>query len=134
MLVFEPHYEGSPVVMGQGGAPSSLGSHEMRARVGHHLAPQVLADGRNVFEALGPEHTLLALGGADPALVAGIRAQADAAKVPLRVIADSGPRAREAYGASLILLRPDQFVAWAGDDAPPSILFARLTGQYRGAE
>ena len=134
VLAFEPHYEGSPVVMGQGGAPSSLGSHEMRARVGHHLAPQVLADGRNVFEALGPEHTLLALGGADPALVAGIRAQADAAKVPLRVIADSGQRAREAYGASLILLRPDQFVAWAGDDALPSILFARLTGQYPGAE
>jgi len=125
VTAFEPHYEGSPVVMSQGGAPSSLGSHEMRARAGHHLAPQPLSDGRNVYDALGPEFALLALAGADPA---GLAAQAQAAGVPLRVIRDAGGQARAAYGASLILVRPDQFVAWAGE-VPPQGLFAQVTAR-----
>ncbi len=38
--------------------------------------------------------------------------------MPLKVIADSRSDGREAYGASLVLVRPDQFVAWAGEQAP----------------
>ena len=48
---FEPNYEGSPIVFGpEGGMSSAIGSHAYAARAGHHLAPQVLSSGKNVFE------------------------------------------------------------------------------------
>ena len=51
---YEPNYEGSPVVLGPpGGVCSAHGTHTFKARAGHHLAPQPLSSGRNVFEELG---------------------------------------------------------------------------------
>jgi 4-hydroxyisophthalate hydroxylase len=41
-------------------------------------------------------------------------AAAERASVPLRVV-DVGTDVRDAYGADLVLVRPDQYVAWAGD-------------------
>ena len=71
---FEPHYEGSPVVVGPPGAViSAHGEHTFTARAGHHLPPQELSSGRNVFEELGRGFTLLAWD-ADPAAVAALRA------------------------------------------------------------
>src|SRR5581483_6067548 len=62
--VFEPNYEGSPIVWGAPGATcSAVGSHAFAARAGHHLAPQPLSSGRNVFEELGEGFTLLCLDG-----------------------------------------------------------------------
>ena len=54
-LVYEPGYEGSPVVIGPpGGKTTAHGQHSFKARSGHHLPPQQLSSGRNVFEELGP--------------------------------------------------------------------------------
>ena len=38
--------------------------------------------------------------------------------LPLKIIRDSRTGGRERYEAAHILIRPDQFVAWAGSDAP----------------
>jgi 4-hydroxyisophthalate hydroxylase len=109
---FEPNYEGSPIVDGPaGGVTSAAGGHAMKARPGHHLSPQVLSSGSNIFEELGEGFTLLALD-ADDAEVAGFKTGADALGLPLRIVRDIGGNVAEAYEASLILVRPDQFVAW----------------------
>ena len=113
---FEPHYEGSPVVVGtdearvRGG--SAVGRHDYRARAGHHLAPAVLSDGRNVYEQLGEGYTLLAFGAA-PQAVQAFRDVAADEGLPLQVIEDQAEGERQRYAATLILVRPDQFVAWA---------------------
>src|SRR5580658_9403231 len=53
---YEPNYEGSPIVFGPpGGVSSASGDHTFKARAGHHLPPQLLSSGRNVFEELGPD-------------------------------------------------------------------------------
>ena len=111
---FEPNYEGSSIVSGGLGAPSAVGSHVFTARAGHHFAPQPLSDGGNVFEALGPDFTLVTL----DADAAPFETAAAALGIPLKVIRDTRSGGRERYGASLILVRPDQFVAWAADTAP----------------
>ncbi|MPZ48008.1 MAG: monooxygenase [Dehalococcoidia bacterium] len=115
---YEPHYEGSPVVIGPPGAASSIhGRYSYKAEAGHHLPPQPLSSGRNVFEELGLDLTLLALD-ADEKSVSAIEAAAKAQKAPLKVIRDSFGGGREAYESRLVLVRPDQYVVWAGDEAP----------------
>lgn len=56
---FAPHYEGSPVIAGSiGRGCSAIGEHRHEAR-GHHLSPQDLISGRNVFASLDQWFTLL---------------------------------------------------------------------------
>lgn len=129
---YEPHYEGSPVVWGpEGGTTGVYGHHAFDARPGHHLAPAALSSGRDVFEELGPGCTLVALGG-DPRAVAGLRDAAGGLGIPLRVIADDYDGPRAAYKRRLILVRPDQYVAWAGDEPPadPVTVLRRVAGVH----
>jgi 2-polyprenyl-6-methoxyphenol hydroxylase-like FAD-dependent oxidoreductase len=127
---YEPSYEGSEIVCGPaGGVSGAAGRHEFAARPGHHLAPQRLAAGGDVYETLGRGFNLLAFDAPDGDVTALAQA-AEAQRVPLTVIRDTFLDGREAYGSRLILVRPDQFVAWTGDAAPrdPNALWRKLSG------
>jgi 4-hydroxyisophthalate hydroxylase len=118
VLTYEPHYEGSPIVCGPpGGVSSARGSHTFKARAGHHLPPQLLSSGRNVFAELGSDFTLLAFDAAD-ATAAAFAQAAKALQLPLKIVRDSYDQGRRAYEAKLILIRPDRYIAWAGDVLP----------------
>lgn len=131
---FEPNYEGSPVIAaGEGaGACSALGRHEFRARAGHHLAPVQLSEGGNVYQRLGEGYALLAFG-ADPQAVQALADAAAARGMPLDIVSDTAGGERARYGAELILVRPDQFVAWAGNSAAAKAqawhILQRVSGQ-----
>ncbi|MEI8276754.1 MAG: FAD-dependent monooxygenase [Hyphomicrobiales bacterium] len=115
---YEPNYEGSPVVAGPPhGVTSAHGQHSFVARAGHHVAPQMLSSGHNVFEELGRGFTLLALDAPADAVASMKQAAAELA-IPFKVLEDSVCDGREAYGCRLVLVRPDQFIAWTGDTAP----------------
>jgi 2-polyprenyl-6-methoxyphenol hydroxylase-like FAD-dependent oxidoreductase len=115
---YEPHYEGSGVVVGPEGSVCSIhGSYSFVAEAGHHLAPRALSSGRNVFEELGADFTLLAFD-APPAAIAALEDAAHTLRMPLHVVRDTYADERVAYIARLILVRPDQYVVWAGDHAP----------------
>jgi 2-polyprenyl-6-methoxyphenol hydroxylase-like FAD-dependent oxidoreductase len=117
---FEPNYEGSPLVWGPPGATcSAVGSHRHIARTGHHLSPQLLSSGRNVYEELGDGFTLLAFD-ADETETAAFDTAARALSIPLKIVRDSNDGIQR-YGARLVLVRPDQFVAWAGNEAAPAL-------------
>jgi len=127
---FEPNYAGSSIVLGVPGSTcSALGSHAFRARAGHHLAPQPLSSGRNVFEELGDGLTLISLD-ADASISSAFATAAEAMRIPLKVIRDSRAGGRERYEAAHVLVRPDQFVAWAGNDRPvePIEILRKVTG------
>jgi hypothetical protein len=93
------------------------GEHTFEARAGHHLPPIKLSSGANVFERLSAGFTLVALT-ADQRPVAAFQAASRELRIPLQVITDSYEGPRTAWARRLILVRPDQFVAWTADDPP----------------
>ncbi len=115
---YEPHYEGSAVVIGPAnGVCSAHGEHMVEARAGHHLTPRPLSSGRDVFDELGAEFTLLAFD-VPPDAVASFEQAAKALGIPLKIVRDAYRDGREAYEARMILVRPDQYVVWTGENAP----------------
>ena len=113
---FEPHYEGSRIVWGaEGGRCSAVGRHDFAARAGHHVAPLPVAPGRNLFQELGSGFSLLTFAPED-ACVAQLQESAARLRIPLRTIVGTEADARTKYDASHVLIRPDQFIAWASQD------------------
>jgi hypothetical protein len=131
---YEPHYEGSPIVWGPRGAACGVhGHHTFEARAGHHLAPALLSSGHDIFEELGREYTLVALD-QDPRAPAEFQGAARELGMPLRVITDTFDGPRAAYRHPFILIRPDQYVAWTGDEAPADVtgILRKVTGDHEG--
>jgi 2-polyprenyl-6-methoxyphenol hydroxylase-like FAD-dependent oxidoreductase len=113
---FEPHYEGSPLISGlDGGVTTAVGEHRFRARPGHHLPPAELTGDRDLFVELGTGFALIALE-ARSANVAPWREAAADLGIPLSVVEDTRAGTRARYEARMILVRPDHYVAWAGDE------------------
>ena len=134
VMSFAPNYDGSSVVWGDSAAtPSAVGTHEDRARAGHHLTPCALSDGSNVYEHLGPGYTLFL---AEHDEDRDRRAQdfseaADALGVPLRIVATGTTEAMRFWGGRAVLIRPDSYVAWASDhrDADAGDVLSRAVGR-----
>lgn len=88
-----------------------------------------LLGGRSLYDELGAGLTLLVLAaGADPG---PSRRAAGSRGVPLTVLHLTG---RAWPGPALVLVRPDQYVAWTGDAAPgdPSALLDLVRGAGGG--
>ncbi|MFG3099190.1 FAD-dependent monooxygenase [Streptomyces sp. NPDC048182] len=104
--------------------------------VGARLPHAFLGDGRSLYDLLGADLTLLTLGASDaaPELERAARARG----VPLTVVG-LPESVRDGYaaalGARLLLVRPDQVVAWSGDEPPddPVALIDTLRGSPRPA-
>jgi 2-polyprenyl-6-methoxyphenol hydroxylase-like FAD-dependent oxidoreductase len=87
-----------------------------------------LADGRSLYDAMGPEYTLLRF---DPQADASALQQAAARRgLPLAVLDVPSAEAPAAYRHALVLSRPDQHVAWRGDRVPGDAL--ALVDRLRG--
>jgi hypothetical protein len=130
-LIYEPNYEGSPVVIGPEGAVCSAhGSFEFAARPGHHLSPQPLSGGRYLPAELGTGFTLLALSAEDDDVQTFVKV-AQSEGVPFTVVQDTREGGRQRYEYKLILVRPDQHVVWVGDNAPndPVEVMRKVTGR-----
>jgi 2-polyprenyl-6-methoxyphenol hydroxylase-like FAD-dependent oxidoreductase len=86
-------------------------------------------DGGSVYDAMGPEFTLLRF---DSSIdTAPLEAAALRKTLPLTVLDVEASAARGLYGHRLVLSRPDQHVAWRGDALPPDPL--ALIDRVRGA-
>ena len=110
---FVPNYEGSPIVAGSGGHPSATGVHQFAARPGHHLAPACLDDGSHAWERLGDGFTafLPERGSVD---LAELRDGAKRNGIPLSIVVTGTAPCLERWEVESVLVRPDEFVAWAG--------------------
>ncbi|NMO88510.1 FAD-dependent monooxygenase [Actinomycetospora sp. TBRC 11914] len=117
-LVLGYHYADSPAVVDDGSPvpPSASIGYHGSARPGARLPHRWLPDGSSLYDHLGAGFTLLRLDARADTGPARVAAASSA--VPFTVLdgAGLGVDDAEAYGAPLLLVRPDQHVAWRGDD------------------
>ena len=88
-----------------------------------------LDDGRSLYDALGPEFTLLRFDATADA--SALQEAAKTRGVPLRVLDVQSREAAALYPETFVLSRPDQHVAWRGDRMPDDAL--ALVDRIRGA-
>ena len=120
-------YDDSPVIQGGGPAsPTANDTYRPSAAPGGRL-PHFLLDGRSLYDRLGPEFSLV---GDLTRPAAGALAKAAAALgVPLAVVGVDPAECAARFEAGLVLVRPDQHVAWRGDQLDdPGRLLRTVTG------
>ncbi|MFE0420028.1 FAD-dependent monooxygenase [Streptomyces tendae] len=109
---FGYHYADSPLVVGgEDQTAITMGGYLQKAQPGYRLPHGWLDEDRSVLDVLGPGFTLLRT---DPSV--GVTSWTAAARdlgIPL-IVFDLPGRWPDRYPAELLLVRPDQHVAWMG--------------------
>lgn len=121
-LNFGYYYDGSPIIAydGERQPAYTMGTFASSTVPGCRVPHLWLEGHRSLYDAFGPDYTLLRL---DPATrVTGIVEAAAQRSVPLTVVDVKAPEARVLYRRKLVLVRPDQHVAWRGDEEPAAPL------------
>ena len=106
-------YHQSPVVCADPGAgiPDDPVRYIPTTAPGARLPSVILRDGTAIFDRLGPWFTLVCVGlrPSDPLVAA-----AAARGMPMEVLQLDDPHLTKIYGNALLLVRPDQHIAWRG--------------------
>ncbi|MFB9243819.1 FAD-dependent monooxygenase [Massilia antarctica] len=133
-------YDGSPIVWPDGEPPADDPLDYHPSDVPGGRLPHLWLDGegaqrRSLFDLLHHGFTLLRIG-ADPAPAERLAAAADTRGIPLRVLDIASDAASKLYRKRLILVRPDQHIAWRGDQIPADAhaVLDRAVGRGVGAQ
>jgi 2-polyprenyl-6-methoxyphenol hydroxylase-like FAD-dependent oxidoreductase len=117
-LNFGYYYDKSPIIAYDEGTPPAYGMADFTpSTVPGCRVPHIwLDDGRSLYDALGPDYTLLRF---DTAIdVSDLMSEAARAQVPIKLLDVTSSESAGIYDRSLVLARPDQHVAWRGHLLP----------------
>ena len=111
-------YNDSPLIIQDGKEPPpySMSDFTPSTVPGCRTPHYMIDNGRSLYDAMGPEYTLLRTDpeiNIDPLILA-----AGDKGVPLCILDISGQEVKALYDRKLILSRPDQHIAWRGDEIP----------------
>ncbi len=117
-VTFGGRYHGSPIIVDDGttAPPDAANSYVPCATPGGRPPHAWLADGRSLYDSFNFEWTLLVLGDAPPD-AEPFKQVARAMQLDLEVVQHPGAEILALYEAPLVLIRPDQIVAWRGHAA-----------------
>jgi 2-polyprenyl-6-methoxyphenol hydroxylase-like FAD-dependent oxidoreductase len=130
-LNFGYFYDGSPIIAydGETPPPYTMGDFTPSTVPGARVPHMWLADGRSLYDAMGSYYTLLRF---DPSIdVSRLTSAASSMGVPLTVLDIPTVEMPDAYQHPLLLVRPDQHVAWRDHEVPANA--AGLIETIRGA-
>ena len=121
-VTFGGRYDASPIIVGDGTQPPAdqPNVYVPTASPGGRPPHAWMDDGRSLFDTFGMDWTLLILGHSPPASAPFAEA-AQARGIDLRFVAHDSPGLRELYETPLVLIRPDQIVAWRGHSAAGAV-------------
>ena len=117
-LNFGYFYDDSPIIAHEPELPPAytMSTFTPSTLPGCRLPHLYLESGRSLYDLLGPEFTLLRL---DPALdTTALTAAAKHRRFPLHILDITARPDNGEYTHPLILVRPDQHVAWRGHTCP----------------
>ena len=125
-------YEDSPIICHESGEPPPYEWEEYVPSTWPGGRPPniFLEDGRALFDLFGREFTLLKFSDTD---TSALEEAARTAGMPLTRIDLKDAHARRLYERQLVLIRPDQHVAWRGDEAPEADAAKDIVDRVRGA-
>jgi hypothetical protein len=110
-------YEGSPLVWAEPNPPTpDFATYTPTARPGARAPNVFLDNGTALHDLFGPGFTLLDFG--DKA-----RPTRSIDGIPLKILRLDDANARRIYERDLVLVRPDQHVAWRGDALTDAVIF-----------
>lgn len=114
-VTFGGRYDSSPIIAHDGAPlpPDEPNHYVPTASPGGRPPHAWLEDGRSLYDTFHTEWTLLALGETEPA-TAGWTQAARTMGIDLKVVRLPSQPLLELYEAPLVLVRPDQIVAWRG--------------------
>jgi 2-polyprenyl-6-methoxyphenol hydroxylase-like FAD-dependent oxidoreductase len=129
-LNFGYYYDDSPLIAYDGQpAPGYTMGDFTTSTVPGCRAPHVwLEDGSSLYDSLGRGYAVIRR---DPQLdLSGLQAAASERGMPFRCLDLTDVSGADAYDHGLVIVRPDQHVAWRGDDTPqqPGELLDLLRG------
>jgi hypothetical protein len=130
-LNFGIDYAGSPIIWPDGTDPPpfELGKYTPSTTPGCRLPHLWLRDGQALFDILGSGFTLLTVGTDAETDVEALVDSAARRFIPLTVATIDEPEVARLLSAPLILVRPDQHIAWRGQRLPDAeALLDRVTG------
>lgn len=130
-VTFGGRYDDSPIIVGDGttAPPDAANSYTPCATPGGRPPHAWLPDGRSLFDTFHTEWTLLVMG-TELSDTTAFEKSAAAMGVDLKVVHQPGDEILALYEAPMVLIRPDQIVAWRGHDAKqaPEVLAQVLGG------
>ncbi|MEO8057682.1 MAG: FAD-dependent oxidoreductase [Burkholderiales bacterium] len=117
-LNFGYFYDGSPLIAYDGEAPPhySMGAFTPSTAPGCRVPHFWLRDGRSLYDAFGSDYTLLRTRG--DVNVDRLMAAAQARRMPITLLDLDGEVLPPEVRHPLLICRPDQHVAWRGNDVP----------------
>jgi hypothetical protein len=127
-LNFGYFYEGSPIICGDGSEapPYTMGAITPSTVPGCRM-PHFAVDGKPILDLLGPDYTLVRFDLDLDLDVSAFLDRANAAGLPVTVVEAGDPPDPEVFVDPLLIVRPDQHVAWRGDH-----LDAEIVDRLRG--
>jgi hypothetical protein len=123
-------YDNSPIVAGDGRAPPDRPDEYIPSASPGGRAPHVWLPGHvSLFDQFGKGFTLLCLRRSERD-AADLQVAAAMRRIPLKVLSVDSIDARDIYEREFALIRPDQHVAWRGNELPGDCdrLLATATG------
>jgi hypothetical protein len=130
-VTFGGRYDGSPIIAKEDVArpPDEPNCYIPTAIPGGRPPHKWLEDGRSLFDLFHSEWTLLVLGEQDVPH-ADFESAAHDLSMDMKVVRLASTDLKELYEAALVLIRPDQIVAWRGSNANDAhAILAKLTGR-----
>jgi 2-polyprenyl-6-methoxyphenol hydroxylase-like FAD-dependent oxidoreductase len=130
-VTFGGRYDGSPIIIPDDSTPPADEANRYipSASPGGRAPHLWIDDDISLFDLFGFDFTLLRLGPRPPSAEPFISAAASLG-IPLKVVDLVSGEARALYQTDLALIRPDQMVAWRGDDTGEAdSVLRRATGR-----
>ncbi len=128
-ITFGGRYDGSAAIVSDGTTPPPDAANEYTATAcpGGRPPHSWISEETSLYDTFGFEWTLLCMT-PDQGQTAGFQDQAQKRGLALKIV--NVPQVRALYEADYALIRPDQIVAWRGNDpGQASALFSQILGK-----